>query len=176
MKIIETLKNIKKLKTTDFFLNCNIPMGYTAGYPIIRQTKSGPCICIPYLKYKVTGEVDKTLVFPIKYIITLSLPNFSVVGFEDLEYNSQYKNVDFLKPTGYFRHDAIKSFSKKEYQQKREILYSMYDKFLSACLYNTPYTVEDDQNFKNLLSVMVEPCLYPIYENIDSAFFSRYLR
>ena len=51
------LKNIlKNLKSNPFFMNCNIPMDYTAGLPIIQFRNSKVCILIPYLKYKITGE------------------------------------------------------------------------------------------------------------------------
>ena len=124
---------IQSLKTSDFILNCDIPLGYVAGLPIVQVKNNGSlCLVIPYLKYKITGPVDKTLVFPIKYTVTVKLPEERIVQFSDISVTAGYKTLDFSKPVGLFRHDSIKHLSKGEYRAKREELLSFYDKFLNS--------------------------------------------
>lgn len=170
------LKNIlKNLKSNPFFMNCNIPMDYTAGLPIIQFRNSKVCILIPYLKYKITGEVDKTLVYPVKYAVKIVLPGAQPAGYEDLSVNAVFSKIDFEKPIGYFRHESIKNFTKQEYKAKKEELYAMYDKIINALLNNARYTEADNDAFKTLLNIMIEPSLKPMYKALDEEFYKKYL-
>lgn len=51
---------IKNLKTNAFILNSSMPMGYVPNLPILCILNGNLCMKIPFLKYKVTGEIDKT--------------------------------------------------------------------------------------------------------------------
>jgi len=51
---------INSLKANPFILNSGIPLGYVPGLPILTIRNESLIIRIPYLKYKVTGEVDRT--------------------------------------------------------------------------------------------------------------------
>ncbi len=175
MKNFDTNQFMKEFTTSDFYLNCGIPMGYSAGIPMLVQKNSTLCLQIPFLKYKVTGEVDKTLVFPIRYIITVSLPDKKCIGFEDLKYNSAFRKVDFNAPIGFFRHDAIKTYSRSEYKAKKAELFSMYDKRISSILSDSEYTKEDARVFSDLLNIMLEPSLKPIYKLLANSFYTKHL-
>lgn len=167
---------IQSLKTSDFILNCNIPLGYVAGLPIVQVKNNGSlCLVIPYLKYKITGPVDKTLVFPIKYTVTVKLPEERIVQFSDISVTAGYKTLDFSKPVGLFRHDSIKHLSKGEYRAKREELLSLYDKFLNSLAYDLGFTEEDEAKMKELLQLLIEPSLLPMYKAIDSDFYNKFL-
>ncbi len=174
-KKIDIKSVINTLKTSNFLFECAMPLGYTAGLPVLQIVNDRLCLKIPYLKYKVTGEVDKTLVYPIRYVVTVLLPEGSIVGFEDLTMNDRFKNVHFYNPVGLFRHEAVKSFSKKEYNEKRDELMGMYDKVANALVYGDDYTEEDDNKFSELLKIMVEPSVLPIYKAIDRDFYDKYL-
>jgi len=175
MKNIDIAEIIKNIKGNEFYLNCNIPLGYVDGYPVLSIKNSKLCLTIPFLKYKITGEVDKTLVYPVKYLITVSLPEGNVIGFEDLSFNPLFRKVNFDKPIGFFRHEAVKQYNKQEFKEKRAELYSMYDKIAMSILYNAPYDEASDSQFKELLNIMLEPSLRPIYKAIDKDFYDKYL-
>ena len=51
---------IKNLKTNAFILNSSMPMGYVPNLPILCILNGNLCMKIPFLKYKVTGEIDRT--------------------------------------------------------------------------------------------------------------------
>ena len=175
MKTLDLTKLIKELKKSDFYLNSGIPLEYTCGLPVFETRSSGLCVKIPFLKYKVTGVVDKTLVFPVRYVITVSLPEKKCVAFEDLSYNNIFRKVDFSKPVGYFRHDAIKTLDKKEYKEKRAELFSLYDKIIATILSKNAVTEEDKLAFSELLNIMIEPSLKPIYKVLSADFYDKYL-
>ena len=175
MTDININKFLKEAKTSDFQLNCGMPLGYVTGFPIISAVGKKLCLKVPFLKYKVTGEVDKTLVYPVKYVITYSLPDMKPVCFEDLSYNKAFSKIDFSQPIGFFRHDAIKNLNKAAYKEKKEELIGMYDKLASALINNTPYTREDEAEFRNLLSIMLEPSVKPIYKSLDGKFYDKFL-
>lgn len=175
MKNIDTQKTLKEIKASSFCASSGIPLEFSCGLPVLKFRNSQLCMDIPFLRYKITGEVDKTLVFPIKYVITVSLPERNIIAFEDFTYDEAFKNIDFSKPIGFFRHDAIKSFNKKEYKEKRTELFKMYDKAISSILSGSPFSAEEDKEFKDLLNIMIEPSLKPIYKHISESFYNKYL-
>lgn len=175
MKNISVENIIKQIKTSDFTLNCRMPMGYSSGLPILQIKNDCLCLTIPYLKYKITGVVDKTLVYPIRYTISVELPENNVIGFADLAFNKSFEKVDFNKPIGFFRHESIKNLSKNEYKEKRTRLLSLYGKLADSLLFGTEFTEEDENDMRGLLKLLVEPSLYPIYNVLDRDFYNRFL-
>ena len=175
MKNISVDSIINKLKTDEFTLNCKMPMGYCAGLPVLQIKNGSLCLLIPYLKYKITGVVDKTLVFPIRYTISVELPENRVVGFSDLAFNKSFEKVDFNKPIGFFRHDSIKNLTKDKYKALRSELLDLYGKMADSLIYGTEFSEDDDNRMKELLKLLVEPSLYSIYRVLDRDFFNRFL-
>ncbi len=166
---------VKNLKESEFFLQCKIPMGYSSGFPILQIKNGSLCVTVPYLKYQTTGEVDKTLVFPIRYGISLELPTEKIIGFEDYEYKSSFVNIDFDKPVGYFRHDAVKQYNKTQYKELRRELMGEYDKVANALLGDATYGISDEKRMAELLQLLAEPSLLPFYRAIDADFYNKYL-
>lgn len=174
-KQISIKKIIKELRTSDFHLNCQMPMDYSSGFPIMQINNGSLCLLIPYLKYKPTGVVDQTLVYPIRFTITIELPQARVVKFEDLSFHPQFGKIDFNSPIGQFRHDAIKQYNKKEYFDLRDELYSLYDRVAEFLLYRADYNAVDEERTRELLMLLVEPSELPIYEILDKDFYEKYL-
>ncbi|MBQ4630383.1 MAG: hypothetical protein IJB70_05315 [Clostridia bacterium] len=166
---------LKELKTSAFMRSCYIPMGYSAGFPIVHKLNSNVCITIPYLKYKITGEVDKTLVYPVKYAVTISLPKKNVVKYEDLSIHPSFKRVEFDKPVGFFRHDAIKEYNKARYESEKEKLFELYNAIIECELNSKPCNKDDENKFKELLGILVEPSIKVIYKVLDGEFYNKYM-
>ena len=174
-KIFSTEALIHSLKSNKLIQHSNISMGYVPGLPIISILNGNLCMKVPYLKYKVTGEVDKTFVYPIKFIVTISIPEETVIGIEDLSFNESFADVEFNNPIGLFRHDAIKNLNKEAYSNLRKALYVEYDKIVSYLTDRGAYTLTDESHFKSLFNVILEPSLYPFYRAIDTDFTNKYL-
>lgn len=166
---------LKELGTSGFIMNCRMPMGYAAGFPILQIKNQSLCLLVPYFKVRTTGEVDKTQVFPIRYTVTLELPKGAVVKYEDLSFHPAFGKIDFSKPVGYFRHDSIKQYNKRQYAEKKEELLSFYDKVINALLFGTEYTKADEEELRRLLQIMLEPSLLPQYRALDKDFYHKYL-
>ena len=175
-KVICVEKTLKKIKTCDFVLNCKMPIGYVYGYPILQIKNGALCMTVPFLKYKVTGKVDKTLVYPIRYTVTLEIPEERFTNFNDYSYDDRFADVNFNKAIGYFRHDAVKNLTKKEYEAKRSELFSYYDKLANSLVNGSEFTKEDDEKLRSTLQILVEPSLLPIYKVLDKDFYEKYLR
>ena len=165
---------IKTLKTNKCIQYSNIDLGYVPNLPILSILNGNLCMKVPYVKYKITGEVDKTYVYPTKYVVTISLPEGTIVGVEDLSFNKAFANVEFHSPVGLFRHDAIKNLDKKAYDKLRSALYSEYDKIVNHLACGTCYTDTDENHFKALLNAILEPSLIPFYTAIDIEFANKY--
>ena len=150
-------------------------MGYVDALPILQIKNSTLCLVIPFLKYKVTGQVDKTLVYPIKYTVTVSLHDGRIINFEDLSVNPAFENVDFDAPIGTFRHDSVKHLDKHTFREEKDKLYKMYDRMIDAILNGSDYGNEEDEEFMDEINMMLEPSLKPIYKILDSDFYNKYL-
>lgn len=174
-KTISVKDLIKELKTSQFLLACEMPLGYVEGMPILQVRRGEPCLMIPFLRYRVTGKVDQTLVFPIRYAVTIRARDGKVVQFVDLTADGRFAKVDFNKPIGLFRHEAIRSWNKKTYAAKKDELMALYGKACDAILAGETVDPEIQTGMKELLSVMVEPCQMPVYQALDQGFYNDFL-
>ena len=89
---------LNELKTSQLLLNCYMPLGYVPGLPILHIRGEQLCLTVPYLRYKVTGVKDQTLVFPIRFALTLVLPEKRMVEYRDLSVAPGFENVKFDTP------------------------------------------------------------------------------
>lgn len=174
--VISVKKLIKEMKTDEFVLGCRMDSGYSVGLPILQIRNGILCLVLPYLRYRVTGEVDKTLVYPIRYTVTVELPGQKPVAFQDLSIISIFEKVDFTRPVGLFRHDSIKQYGKDQYFALKDELYSLYDKTANALIYETSYTWSDEKRMVELLRLLIEPSLLPMYKALDIDFYNKYLK
>lgn len=166
---------LREIRCSEFVNACQMPMGYTDGYPMFHRVNGKVYLVIPFLRFKVTGEVDKTLVFPIRYTVTAELPTGRIVSFQDLAADSRFRQVDFNKPIGLFRHDAIKELSKQEYQAAKEELYAAYDAVLASLIAGQEPAEDAVKAMAELLSRLAEPSQKPIYQALDSNFCDKFL-
>ena len=75
-ELFHTLKRRPELQAV-------IPMGYTPGLPMLNIRQDNLCVEIPFLRYKVTGEKDRTLVYPVRYVATYLVPEMQMIRFTD---------------------------------------------------------------------------------------------
>ena len=166
---------IKALKTDAFLLHSHMPMGYVPGLPILCILNGNLCMRVPFLKYKVTGEIDQTFVYPVKYVATILIPEGVTASFEDLSLNPAFAYVAFNDPVGTFRHEAVKTLTKPAYESLRSSLYREYDKIIDCLIRGKEYPASDEAVFKKLLNMILEPSLRPFYQVIDPLFSQKYL-
>ena len=166
---------LREVRCSEFVNACQMPLGYTDSYPMINRVNDKVYLVIPFLRFKVTGEVDKTLVYPIRYTVTAELPTGRIVSFQDLGADSRFRKVDFNKPIGLFRHDAIKDLTKQEFAAVKEELYGAYDAVLAGLLAGQEPAEEAVNTMAALLSRLAEPCQKPIYQALDSNFAAKFL-
>ncbi|MBQ7528832.1 hypothetical protein IJT10_02870 [bacterium] len=168
----EILQNLPK---SNFYKESLVPMGYTAGLPILHVVGQRTALILPYLRYKITGRVDKTLVFPPRYIFTVEIPSGIVVAFEDLCWQKRFAKVNFSKPVGIFRHEAIRDMDKGEYKQKRLELLDLADSLLASARCGERPLAREEENFRKIYNILLEPSLEKFYRVIAPDFFRNYL-
>lgn len=166
---------IKKLRTNAFILNSSMPMGYVPGLPILCILNGNLCMKIPFLKYKVTGKIDKTFVYPTRYVVTVMIPEEQIVAFDDLSLQRKFAKVSFLDPIGTFRHEAVKNLDKPAYDNLRSTLYKEYDKIVKSLISGNEYSSNDETKFMRLFNIVLEPSLRPFYKAIDNDFANKYI-
>lgn len=173
MKTEEILKN---LKTNEFLLHSNMPMGYTPGIPMLSLRNGKPCLVIPFLKYQMTGEIDKTKVFAPRFVVTVVMNDGNVVKYEDLMYDSRFEEIDFRKPVGLFRHSSIRHLKKDDYNTMRKEIYALLDALSDSMIGKMEFDEMDAMKFNKLFSVLLEPSMKPFYHAIDKNFFETYIK
>jgi len=171
-----TQEILNSLKTSDFLQHSNIPLGYTPGLPIPAMRGKSSCLVVPMLKYKITGEVDHTMVFPPRFVVTATADKAAVVAFEDLKYDNRFKLIDFDSPVGVFRHAEIRHLTKQEYEEARAELYGVIDMKLKALDGGCDFDEMDTMKFSRLYSMLLEPAVKPFYKAIDKDFVAAYVQ
>lgn len=151
-----------------------IPIGYNPGIPMFSIKEDNLCLMVPYLRYKITGEKDKTLVFPIRYVVEYLVPEYQLIRFEDLAYSQIANKIDFDKPCGYFRHKAIENITQEEYQSLRNNTLYSFDKVADVLLNGQQYTITDKNTMACQLQKIVEPSLWGFYRFLSPDFFNKY--
>lgn len=162
---------LKALNSSDIVRKL-VPLGLGMGLPMLNIIGETLCVTVPYYK-SVPRKDDKTLLFPPEFIITAKWPTGNILEFRSLRFDKDYQKIDFEKPIGTFRHEAVKQWNRGEYQKKKQELYSMYDTFISSLYSEGNYTKEEE--FSELLNIIVEPSLRPFYKNIGRDFYNKFL-
>lgn len=150
-----------------------IPMGINAGWPAISIRNQRICVTIPYFKTGRLEPNDKTPIYPIRYCLTTVWPYTRIVEFVDLKFNKDFSNYDFDQQIGTFRHEALQSIGKKEYTQMRDELLACYDEIIACVVEKRPF--KQQTRMAELLQVLVEPSLKPMYMSINKSFYTKFL-
>ncbi|MCC8104177.1 MAG: hypothetical protein LIP11_18625 [Clostridiales bacterium] len=159
----------------DFTLGCQMPLQYRAGMPVFGKRNRRVYLIIPFNYCKITGVVDQTEVYPIRYTITLTLPDGRPVAYEDLSMNTAFGKQDFAKAVGYFRHDSIKNMKAAEYKALEAEIYDLYNQLLEDLLDRGETDAADEKKLSKLLGRYLPPALKPQYRLLDSDFYFTYL-
>lgn len=153
-----------------------IPTKFNCGFPIIQIENRSLCVVLPFYRFQLSHELDKSTVYPIRYCVTILWDTAKPIRFEDLSSNKAFKRVQFEKPIGYFRHDEIKHLNKAQYYETKDHLYRMYDQLIEYLIDGEEYSKESEESFKQLLNMMIEPCLIPFYKVLNRKFADKFLR
>ncbi len=167
---------INDLKSSDFLLNCNMQMGYAPGLPMLTRRVEKPCILVPFLRYQIVGQVDRTRVYPPRYVVTLTAKEGRVVAFEDLAFDARFAKINFHQPVGFFRHPAVQILDKNEYQAKRHELLALINKLRCSMLdAKVTFNGADAARLNKLYALLLEPSVKPFYHALCKEFFERHI-
>lgn len=153
-----------------------IPMGYIPGMPVITVKNDQLVAMIPFLRYKVTGTVDRTLVYPVRYVLEYLVPEMQLAAFRDLSIEPAYEKWDFGKVAGFFRHEAIRHLDKAEFAKLRGETIALYDRMIDFLTSDeADFTPADEARLKANLQTIVEPFIQNQYDTLDRDFYNKYL-
>lgn len=165
------------MRERDKLILSMLPLGYVQTIPIFNIKENGDlCLKVPFLKYRVTGIVDKTEVCPIKYLVTRLFPERTLLSCEDLAKNATFAKVDFSRPIGYFRHEAAKKLDEQAYNKAQQELYALYDALGDSLIKGIYFPVDKEKRLKELLKILVAPYLHRFYKAIDADFYEKYIK
>ena len=167
----ELYANVKK----DPVFSGLIPIGFGAGLPILSIKNEQLLISIPYFRVQLTGVQDKTQIFPVQFVTTVTYPSCSIISFSNLAFCSDFSEVDFGMPVGLFRHKAIITLNHGEYEEKRRDLLDLYDHLIFALFNSEEPSYELINKFTIAINIMIEPSLKPFYRRLDVDFYNKFL-
>lgn len=169
--ITNLFKGIKKQE----IVRSTIPMGYVPGIPMLSIQNDNLVLIVPFLRYKETGTIDHTLVFPVKYVLEYSLPECQLIRFRDLSFEKGFNSVNFQKAVGFFRHEAVRMLDKTAYGVFKTETLSLLDELADSLLSDSSdYTAKKDLELKHHLNTILEPSLKGFYKTIEPDFYARY--
>lgn len=154
--------------------NRMVPQEVVAGWPCIRQIGKTLCLTIPYYRRQV-GR-GKTALYPLYCSVTFPVKNPGrLLDFTIYPLQREWTNLDYSKPVGYFRHEALKDVTtREEYDGLCQKLYGYYDRMIEAVLEKRPF--EEEGEMRELFSELMEPGQYPAYLKINKKFYSWFCR
>lgn len=162
--------NIVKAFNRSEFRRKAIPQELSSGWPCIRMYGKTLCITIPYYAKKRMGE--RIALKPLYCSVTFPLGNVDrILDYTIYPYQRDWADVDYTKPAGYFKHEALAEVTTKaEYQGLCKQLYEYYDAMVAAILAGKPF--EEEQQMKALFSKLMEPGHFNQYQKINNKFYS----
>ncbi len=180
----KTLKKIESPKLTmlEFLDKVNksdvrrrlIPMELSYGWPSVSVKKNGEiCITMFYFGMQRIPNTKQIQLLPVSYTISALWKSGKIVDYKCLSYDKNFsKAIDFSKPCGVFPHKALSEFNAEKYKQIRKRVFELYDELISCISEKRDFN--DEKEFIELLSVMMEPGHYPIYQAVAPKFFTHY--
>ena len=83
--------------------------------------------------------------------------------------------MNFGKPVGTFRHDAVKHLDRNGYRQMKTELFDVLNRLIAYLGDEGEFTQKDEEKLSQLYSMITEPSLHPFYKAISPKFFERYI-
>lgn len=185
---------LSELNDNEFVRACAIPLGYKAGYPILRKNENKVFLLLPYRKFKKTNQKGKSAIMPIEYVITFELHapvnipegikdvidedklcvTATPAGFEILRNSEKFSGFPFNKSIGVFPHRSLETLGKEEYQNRVNEIYKAYDAIVDDMLGIEKASGVSKMTFKDLIDDLLEPGLKPMYKMLDKDFAEKY--
>ena len=152
-----------------------IPMEMVSGWPCIRNMGKTLCVTLPFYSRQISGE--RIALFPLYCSVTVPLGNRSkLVDFTIYPYQTSWRDVDYSKPIGYFKHSALSDVkTNEEYQSLCRQLYDYYDAMI-ACVREHKPTFPQESQMQTLFTKLMEPAQYPQYLRINRKFYEYFCR
>lgn len=171
--MIEIREFLKKVNTSPV-VRAYVALDRGQGFPMLDIV--GDRLLVTVFYYRVLPrEGDKSLVMPPEYVLSFDYPSGKLARFEALRMSERGQEVDFERPVGTFRHEAIKELDQSDYFAKRDELYALLDRLIANLGGEGEFDADDERSLSALYRLLVEPSLYPAYRICAPRFFSRFI-
>lgn len=155
------------------FRRALIPMELAAGWPSIRNMGGELGVTIPYFQRRIAGETIELYPLCCALTVLLDHPN-QICDYTVFHYQPDWDEIDFEKPCGYFKHEALKGVDRQTYQKMCMQLYACYDDMAWSLQQGVRF--EKAEEMKKLFSLLMEPGLYPYYRKLNEKFYGTFCK
>jgi len=147
-----------------------VPDNLYSGWPCL--VKRGKCLCITIPYYSRVNQEKGIALFPLYCSVTIAVRNpKKVFDFTIYPYHKDWKEMDYSKPCGTFKHKALENVkTREEYQSLCDQLYACYDDMLECIQNNAAFEGADEM--RRLFALLMEPSHYPQYLKIGPKFYA----
>ena len=169
-----SVKDFLKKANAGPVVRSSVPMGLGASLPVLSIVSDHLLVSVFYYRC-VPRPNDGTLIMPPDCALALDYPSGRLASFEALRMSPRATGVDFERPVGTFRHEAIRHLDREGYQAKKDELFALLDKLVAHLGGSGDFGEKDEEALRDLYRMLAEPSLLPAYRTLSPQFFSRYL-
>ena len=152
-----------------------VPMEAGTGWPVPYRCNGRAYIIFPFFGTSGTGKKGETAIFVLIVTITLDWKTGRAVEYVDCRFRSAWTQVDFTRPIGTFPHPGVANLTRSEYEEKRELLYRLYDQLFSGIAEGGELSPLWLQQFSELFGMLFEPALELFYRALAPKFCEQFL-
>ncbi len=162
------------LRKTAFYRQI-VPMETGIGWPIPLRKDGQVYVILPLFGVHPAKDRTKTALYPPFATITLEWKTQNLVEYVDLRFRTNWPKEIWEKPAGYFPASETSTMTVGEYKDKREKILNIYDEMFNLLADNRPFESGFNEEFSELLQLLMEPCLEKYYRMLAPKFFNHFL-
>jgi hypothetical protein len=151
-----------------------VPQESGIGFPIPIRRDGKVYATFPCFGFIPVAQGQTTL-FPPFSIITINWANQVPVEYVNLRFRSPAPELQWNGEIGSFPHAAISGMSVADYEQHRHQLLALYDELFDNLSSGALFSIDWNDRFSILFSLLLEPPLEPYYRILSPKFCDRFL-
>jgi hypothetical protein len=152
-----------------------VPMEAGTGFPVPFRSNERAYIIFPFFGTAGRVREGETVFFAPSVLITVDWKTGRPVEYIDCRFRSSWTHVDFTQPIGTFPHPAVAHFTRSEYEEKRQMLFGLYDQLFNSLTEGGDLSQSWYQQFSESFRTLLEPSLEPFYRALAPKFCEQFL-
>lgn len=165
---------MKAMQKAPFFREL-LPLETVLGLPVPLRRHGEVYAIFPCFRIVPSSQRGGNEIYPVFATIVVHWKSRSVVHFHRADFEPICEEQSPEDSIGVFPHEAIRTWTKAEYQEKRRELLQLYDQLFGKLMAGRGFEKAWKDRFGELLEDIFEPALAPAYAKIAPGFVREFL-